>query len=260
MSQRLKRGGTGATGYINSLSHTHRHADDEGGEGTSCSSKDKGPPIPSRRRYHRRSAKLGALTPPHAIPHRQSPLHDLNFTPNFFLLRQPAITEKKIFHEATDYRFPGVIGPLNSETQVRANLASIVLSSLRFLSLNPPDLFYSCVTLVTVSTTTKIHFFHAALDPSHSPTSFTFSCFADGVLGLTLTCSLFLFSLSVFESCLSPLSLIPDSRSVFYCFCVIPFAGGAWSQESDRQILLILVCSKSKCSFLLSQTQTHIKT
>ncbi len=77
-------GGDGATGYINSLSHAHRHAEDEGGEGTGCSSAKALLPFLSRRRYHRRSAKLGALTPPHALPHRQLPLHDLNFTPNFF--------------------------------------------------------------------------------------------------------------------------------------------------------------------------------
>jgi hypothetical protein len=142
---------TARTGYINSLSHTLCHAEDEGARA----------PAGAKRSFSlfrpvvvRRSAKFGALNSPHAVPHRQTSLHHLNFSSNFFFIRgSPQSTEKKKgFHEATDYRFRGVIG----------QFAHISLRSFfrfpRFLSVNPPDLFYSCVTTVTVSTTTKIHF------------------------------------------------------------------------------------------------------
>ena len=156
-------------------------------------------PFPSHR-HHRQSAKLGAQTPPHALlPRRQAPLYDLNFTPNFFFIEATCNHPKKKVPRSDRLPFSRCHRPpLNFGTQVRANLASIVLSSPRSLSLNPPDLFYSCVTTVTVSTTSKIHSFHAALDPSPLTHVFHVLMFCGWCAGFNINVfTLFLFSLSL---------------------------------------------------------------
>jgi hypothetical protein len=109
-------------------------------------------PFPSRRRPSISKIWCTELTSRCTTSSNLSSPSQL-FVEFLFYKRQPAIhRKKKGFHEATDYRFRGVIG----------QFAHISLRSFfrfpRFLSVNPPDLFYSCVTTVTVSTTTKIHF------------------------------------------------------------------------------------------------------